>query len=427
MAMPDVEIRHVAMGPARSARVALLLPLSGPHSRLGAGMLNAAQLALFDFGSGDFELVIHDTRGTGDGAARAASQAIGEGASLILGPLLASSVRAVAPIAQAQGIPVVAFSNDRTIAGNGVFAMGFFPSDQVERVVRFAYGRGLSRFAALVPDNQYGETAVRALDAVAADVGALVTRVEYYDPAASDFSGVVRDLAQYDSRRQALEAQRAELERRGDEIALRALRRLETVETVGGLPFDALLLADGGKRLQAVAAHLPYYDIDPGQIRMLGTGLWEEPGIGAEPALLGGWFAAPSSEARAVFERSYRDTYGQSPPRLATLAYDATALAAVLAQEESGPNFSAVALTATNGFFGRDGIFRFLPDGTTQRGLAVLEVQRRDFKVVDDAPDSFVSAMFSRQQAPEDRVQPEPGVTWSTKAPLVEGNQPGLQ
>ena len=105
----------------------------------------------------------------------------------------------------------------------------------------------------------------------------------------------------------------------------------------------------------------------------------------------------------------------------------AKALAAVLAQEEAGPNFSAEALTASNGFSGRDGIFRFLPDGTTQRGLAVFEVQRRDFKIVDDAPDNFLPPVSSRQQNPMYEVGPEPGVVWHSKSAFVEGNQPGPQ
>ncbi|MCH8991732.1 MAG: ABC transporter substrate-binding protein [Acidobacteria bacterium] len=79
-----------------AVRVALLLPLSGRNARLGNAMVNAAQLALFDLADDRFELLIHDTKGTPEGAAEAAALAIGDGASLILGPLLSASVTAVA-------------------------------------------------------------------------------------------------------------------------------------------------------------------------------------------------------------------------------------------------------------------------------------------------------------------------------------------
>lgn len=372
-----------------SVRVALLLPLTGTNAELGKAMLNAAQLAVFAFADDRFELLIHDTRGTPDGAADAASLAIGDGSSLILGPLLSSSVNAVAPAARAANVTVVAFSSDRTVSGDGIFTMGFLPSAEVERVVAYARSQGISRFAALAPDDVYGQTVVEALRRAAAMSGANVTRVQFYDPGTSDFSGVVRRLANYDARRQALLSQRKELRSRDDEVARRALARLAKLQTVGKLPFDALLVADGDKRLQAIAAHLPFYDVDPAKIRMLGTGRWDEPGIGAEPALVGGWFAAPPPAARADFERQYEQVYGRRPPRLATLAYDAAALAAVLSQAEGGADFSSRALTAPSGFYGRDGIFRFLPEGIVERGLAVLQVLERGAKVVGPPPEAF--------------------------------------
>ena len=122
---------------------------------------------------------------------------------------------------------------------------------------------------------------------------------------------------------------------------------------------------------------------------MLGTGQWDVPGIGAEPALLGGWYAAPQPSAREEFDSIYLETFGSTPPRLATMAYDVAALTAVLAQAQDGPDFSAATLTMSNGFEGRDGIFRFLPSGVAERGLAVLQVQRNSAKVISPAPRTF--------------------------------------
>ena len=370
-------------------RVAMLLPISGPNGELGNAMVNAAQLALFDFADERFELVFHDTQGTPDGAAEAAALAIGDGAALILGPLLSTSVEAVAPAARAAGIAVVAYSSDRAVAGDGIFTMGFLPSAEIERVVSYARRRGLLRFAALAPDDEYGFAVTAALEGAVHDAGGHIDRVELYDPYATEFSDPVRRLADYNARRAALLAQRADLEGRDDELARRALARLENLQTIGDVTFEALVLADGGKRLQAVAALLPFYDVDPSKVRVLGTGQWDEPGIGAEPALVGGWFAAPPRDARAVFERQYRDAYDTAPPRLATLAYDATALAAVLARAGETPDLGFDALTVASGFAGRDGIFRFRADGIAERGLAVIEVLPRGFKLIDPAPVAF--------------------------------------
>ena len=373
-------------------RVALLLPLSGGNAQLGEAMRDAAQLALFDFADGDLELMLYDTKGTEEEAIDAAALAIGDSASVILGPLLSSSVRALTPQALAANVAVLAFSSDSSVAGEGVYTMGFYPNAEVARVVSFARSRGILRFAALVPDTDYGAAVVGSLRSAAVVAGAQVTRVRYYDPGAGDLSDVVRDLADYDARRAALLAQMEELEKQDNDVARRALKRLEKMQTIGELPFDALLLADGGTRLQTVAAWLPFYDIDPSKIRILGTGLWDEPGVGAEPALVGGWFAASSPTARTDFEHQYEKIYGQKAPRRATLAYDATLLAVLLARKKGGADFTVQALTTPSGFVGSDGIFRLLADGRVERGLAVMQISRHGAKVISVAPKTFQEA-----------------------------------
>lgn len=370
-------------------RVAVLLPLSGSSSAIGAAMLNAAQMALFDIADERFVLHPKDTRGSPDGAVVAMETALQDGAEIILGPLFASSVRAVANLSRERGINVVAFSNDRSVAGGGIYLMGFMREQEVARVIGFARTQGIGRFAALLPESPYGEAVEMALRIAAQQTGGAVVRVERYPAGATDFFEPVQRLASYEGRRAELQAMRRELEARGDEIAVRTLRRLEGLDTIGELGYDAVVIAEGGSRLQAIAPLLPFFDIDPDDVRFLGTGLWDERNIGREPALVGGWFAGPSPVEGEGFRTRYEALYGAPPPRIASIAYDATALAAVLARGREQPDYSAAALTAKSGFSGVDGIFRFNSSGIAERGLAVLEVRPRTFRVLSDAPTSF--------------------------------------
>ena len=66
--------------------------------------------------------------------------------------------------------------------------------------------------------------------------------------------------------------------------------------------------------------------------------------------------------------------YGQDPVRTASLAYDAVALVAALTKTQGKQRFSEEVLTNSSGFTGIDGLFRFRPDGTNQRGLSVMNV-----------------------------------------------------
>ena len=374
-------------------RVGLLLPLSGAQARLGQALLNAAQLALFDVAGEGFALVVGDTRGTPAGAITAAQEVLAKGAQLILGPLFATSVEAMAATARTANVNVIAFSNDRLVAGDGVFVVGLGPRPQIKRLIGYAVSQALTRLAVLAPDTPYGVAVLEAARDTAAETGAELTRVVLYKADAADLSPEVRLLADYDARHQELLKQRQLLAARDDDAAILALKRLDGLETLGPPDFQAVILPDGGRRLQAIAPLLAYFDVDPAEIRFLGTALWDDPALGSEPALQRGWFTAPTPVLWTSFRARYKETFGDAPPRLATLSYDTTALAAVLArralESRQEPEFSQIVITQPSGFAGIDGVFRFLPTGEVERTLAILEMRRDGFKVIDEAPRNF--------------------------------------
>ena len=370
-------------------KIALLLPLSGRSATVGRALLDAAQLALFDVGGARLVLVPKDTVGEPEGARAAMQEALEEGAQLVLGPLFSASVTAAAELARERGVNMVAFSTDHTTAGNGVYLMGIMPEQQVDRVVSFARTQGLTRLAALVPASAYGETILDALRRAALRHGARLVQAEFYAPDLEGHAEPILRLADYHQRHAALEAQRRRLSASDDEASRRALRRLEGLDTLGELGYDALLVPEGGEALRALAPLLAFHDVDPDKIRFLGTALWDSPKIGLEPSLVGGWFAAPTPAESSRFQARFETMYGRPPPRIASLAYDAMALAAVLARKRNGPDFSAAALASPSGFAGADGIFRFRADGIAERGLAIIEVRRRSLRVINPAPTTF--------------------------------------
>jgi len=360
---PPAGIAAPAPAPAasRPAKVALLAPLSGANAELGRAILDAAQLALFEVPGERLILVPRDTAGTADGAAKAARAVIDDGAKLILGPLLATEVQAVKPLARDAHLNIIAFSTVTELAGGNTFLMGFLPRQEVVREVGYARDRGFVRFAALAPNSPYGRLMADALREFASASGATVTRVEFYDPRADDTAPAVQRLLPGAS---------------------------PSTATAPAPAGAALLLPEGGERLRQIARQIR--EASPGgkPLQLLGSGLWDVPDLGSEPALVGGWFAASPPELRRSFAERFQATYGRAPPRLASLGYDAAALAAVLAQDEGEP-FSQQAILRPNGFTGVDGLFRFTPGGLVQRGLAVLEVEPGGDVVVSPAPRSF--------------------------------------
>ncbi|MEL7030592.1 MAG: penicillin-binding protein activator, partial [Pseudomonadota bacterium] len=240
------------------------------------------------------------------GAARAAEASLQEGAEIVLGPLFAQSVEAAAQVTRAAQVPMIAFSTDLRVAGDGVYLLSFPPELEVARITDFAMLNGFSSFAAMTPENDYGR---RVGDALAEEVyarGGALVREEAYQQNPQAMQGPAKRLAQYDERRAALIRERAQLKSMGDnEIAKRAFEALKDRETFGDVEYDAVLLPEQGNLLRALAPLLPYYGVDIRRVKLLGTSLWENPSLLREPALAGGWFAAPDPNLRGAFLGQY--------------------------------------------------------------------------------------------------------------------------
>jgi ABC-type branched-subunit amino acid transport system substrate-binding protein len=333
-------------------KVGLVLPLSasGNAGVAALSMKNAAEMALAEFQNPNIQLLIKDDAGSAQGAQQGTQQALDEGAEIILGPLFAASVPATAQLARARGVSVIAFSTDSSVAGRGVYLLSFLPESDVNRIVEYAAGTGKRSFAALLPDNAYGNVVEAAFKQAVGRKGGRIVAFEKYG---ADRATAARTVAQ----------------------------------ALGGA--DALFIADDGDSVVTVADALTAAGANLKNIQLLGTGLWDNPRVFASPALQGGLYAAPDPSGFRSFSGRYRAKFGAEPVRTATLAYDAVALVAALARTQGGQRFSPEVLTNPSGFAGIDGLFRFRADGSNERGLAVMKVTTGGGTAVAGSPKSF--------------------------------------
>src|SRR5262244_2747637 len=335
-------------------KAGLILPLSasGNAAVAAQSMRNAAEMALAEFNNPDLQLLVKDDGGSAPGAQQAAQQALDEGAEIILGPLFALTVGPVGRAARARGVPVIAFSTDANVAARGIYLLSFLPESDVDRIIGYDASRGRRSFAALVPDNAYGSVAEAAFKQAVGRGGGRVA-LERYPLDKAQMQGPVRNVAQAAS------------------------------------GADAIFIPDGADAVSMVVQALTDNGIDTKRVQLLGTGLWEDAQIFSNPLLDGAWYAGPDSTGFRNFSARYRGRYGRDPVRTASLAYDAVALVAALVKTQGKQRFSDEVLTNSSGFTGIDGLFRFRPDGTNQRGLAVLRVSPTGGQVISAPPKGF--------------------------------------
>jgi len=351
-------------GSTGAVKVALLLPITGSGNTPGVAkaLKQAAELALFDFDNPSVSLVPKDTKGTPEGARAAAESAIQDGAELIIGPLFAQEVTGAAPVARQANVPMIAFSSDEKVAGSGVYLLSFLAGRDVPRIVAYAIAHGKKKFALLVPQSPYGRVAEEAFaKSVGRAGGQAVVRATFPPNDANAMLGPVRQVAN----------------------AIKS-----------GQQVDALFLPASPEDLQSLAPLLASNEVTSTRVQFIGTGQWDYPNVGREKALVGGWFPAPDPKGWGDFTAKYTKTYGATPPRIASLAYDAVSLAVSLSQNPPGQRYTPAQLTRGSGFAGVDGLFRLLPDGTSERGLAILQVRDYGPQLLEPAPNGFTSAQY---------------------------------
>jgi ABC-type branched-subunit amino acid transport system substrate-binding protein len=349
-----------------SVQVALLVPSGSGQSQdelFGSNLENAARLAMNDLSGVNIDLRVYRTGGSPAQAAALAKQAVDEGAQVILGPFYSEEANAAGVAVANSGVNVLAFSNNAAIAGGNVFVLGQTFDNTAKRLAGYAVRNGKSKVLIVHDRNVAGEVGKAAIERGVANAGGSVVGVTSYE---FSQNGIVQAASGIVSTTKSSGATALFL----------------TADTAGALPLISQLLVDNG--------------IDRNTTQFIGLTRWDiPPATLALPGVQGGWFAMPDPGLTAQFRARYEGAYGSQPVPVAALAYDGIAAIGALANRaKGGAPLSKGDLTQSAGFAGVSGIFRLLPNGTNERGLAIATIRSNQVVVIDSAPRSFGGAGF---------------------------------
>ena len=343
--------------------VALLVPAGSStpgDDILASNLENAARLAVSDLSGVQLDLRVYSTQGDPSVAAQVAAQAVSEGARIILGPVRSAEASAVGSAVAASGVNVLSFSNNPAVAGNNVFVLGLTPDNAARRILGYANANSRGRVMIIGERTTAGELMMAAVNRAASETGAQIVATETYE-----FSqqGIVSALPTLASTARSSGAQSI----------------LFTADSAGALPVLAQLLPDNR--------------IAPPQFQFMGVTQWNVPPATLQlRGLQEGWFTLPDPTITGQFDSRYESAYGAAPHPIAGLAYDGIAAIGALLGSGSPDALSRASLVQGSGFVGVNGVFRLLPDGTNQRGLAVATIRDNAVVILDPAPRSFAGA-----------------------------------
>ena len=341
--------------------VALLIPRSDSGaSAVAASLENAARLAVASLDGVQIDLRVYDTAGDAQRAALQAETAVAEGAQIILGPLFGEAANAAGVAVADNGVNVLSFSNNPSIAGGNVFVLGPTFRNTADRLLGYASRQGRNSVVIVHPQNVEGEFGKAAIQSAAVQNGVRVAAIESF---AFSQEGVASAVPRI----------------RGSVDATGADSVFLTSNAAGALPMLLQMLPEAG--------------VSPATTQYMGLARWDVPTqILSMPGAQGSYFTLPDTAAKNAFDSRYRAQFGQDPHPLAGLAFDGIAAVGALVRQGRSDALSATALTQNSGFQGANGVFRLRPDGTNERGLAVATVRNNQVTILDPAPSGFGGA-----------------------------------
>lgn len=347
-----------SVNPNAPVPVALLIPRSDSGAQgLPRDLENAARMAIADLQGVQIDLRVYDTAGSAQTAAIVAEQAVAEGAKIILGPLYQNAAVAAGQAVVDNGINVLSFSNNPEIGGGNLFVLGDLFDNRANRLTNYAARQGKRSLAIMYENSTGGQFGAAAISRAAARNGMSVVGSASYELNAESLTNAISQVRGY-------------------------------VNSGGA---QSVFLTDNWDQGLSVALQLmPEQGINPATTQYAGLSRWDVRPDGFNIAgVAGGWFTVPDRAAVANFEARFAERFGNRPHPLAGLAFDGIAAVGALVAEGRRDALTAAALTQPAGFQGTGGVFRLLPDGTNQRGLAIATVRNNQVVILDPAPTRF--------------------------------------
>lgn len=354
----DGAVAHTSSPYIGDLKVAVLLPHSGATKELAADLQDAAMLAVYDSKNVNtsgysITLLPKNTMASPSVAAAVAKQAIEEGAKLIVGPLYSQEVDTVKQVAG--DVPIIALTNNSEMESANCFVFGITPESEVQRVTEYAMKQGRVKFAALIPNDEYGITLEKALQANITAKGGQVENIEYF----------------IDS----------------DEGRKTSVKRL--AEKMRITSAEAIFIADTPENSAMMLNELRALGIDMAALMLLGTSQWTNDDGKPIPIELNmGIFSGGSDRAYQRFSERFNASMKRIPNRISTLAYDAVSELAEIAKSGTVP--TAEELIADGVIQGRAvGTYRYEAGGKVSRSLAIYQFTEKGVDTLETAPKDF--------------------------------------
>lgn len=386
-------------GPA--ANVAVLLPLSGDAKEVGNDIKTSVETAFLRKNAQNIKVSFFDLPNNKTNRYEALRAALDTNPNVIIGPLFAEDAENLRDM-KSSSIPVISFTSDANALGDNLTTVNLIPTQSIETIVQQMLKDGAKNMIVLAPNDNSGQAMASVADRVSSAYDMPIRGLFYYTPGNTDS---IKDVAMRASMYNARNAANTRAREILSDILTKEnlpyqtrynlrkqLEKISRTETLGDLPYEAILFLGGGEDSKTLASFLRYYGIGNRDVAFYGTTLWHNSDIASDLTLSGAKYAT-LPEISNNFKSLYSMMAGKEPGYLASFGYDAANLALGMLYAQKN-QFSY--LYDPSGYMGTTGVFRLQPSGESERALRILELNGSGtLNIISDAPTDFLVPLYN--------------------------------
>ena len=354
-------------------RIGLIVPLSGEYSDIGHSILNSVRLAINKIDNNKIEIFPRDTRADSIVALKVSKELYEKGIRIIIGPLFNDNIINLEKLSDITFISLTnkIYNNPKNVISAGVNAIS-----QINTIKKFQKKNNIERSIFLIPNNSNKNEIKYAIN----KTKIVLKDIFEYDTDPTLLTSQIENLTRYRQRKQNLLDEIKRLEESSEINSEKKIEKLKKRDTLGGINFDSVIIADFDESLKSVATSLLYTDISSKRIKYITLNQWFDKSLLKEKNLQPIYFPSINKDNYENFIQSYQSNYNSYPNQISFLSYDLVGLVYYLLYKNDFI-FDEKIFFKKNKFKGKIGVFEINQNKITHQ-LNFYSIEGGKFKKI---------------------------------------------
>ena len=354
-------------------KIGLIVPLSGEYQGIGKSIVKSIRLAVNKINDPRIIILPKNTKSSPEESLKVSKELYEEGVKIIIGPVFNTSI---SYLGELEDVTFLSFTNKVKNNPKNVISSGVNAVSQINTIKKFQKLNGLERTVFLIPNVEFKKEIEAAISK---------TKIELkdkfiYDVDPTLLTAQIEKLTRYPQRKQNLIDEITRLENSNETNKKSKIENLKKRDTIGGINFDSVIIADFDESLKSVATSLLYTDVSSKRITYICLNQWFDKTLLKETSLQPIYFPSINKKNYEEFTIEYKDNYNDYPNQISFLSYDLVGLVYYLIYKNDF-NIDEKIFYKKNKFKGKIGIFEINKNNITHQ-LNFYSVDQKQFKKI---------------------------------------------